>query len=155
MPADRSPTLIVADVRSRYLARPPLVVDCSVLAAVLFDEPNRAEAARALAGKDLCAPDLIADELVSVAVKKSQHGLEDVARQALVDFAELDLTRYWPDVHAQWRLSIEYGLSAYDAAFCGSRLSSGRRSPPSTSVLAARPGDWRTARPTLRPAHAA
>lgn len=117
MPAERSPRLVVAEVRGRYAARPPLVVDCSVVAAILFDEPDREAAARALAGKDLFAPELIADELVSVAVKKSRRGLEDVVRQALVDFAELELTRCRADLHAQRRLALEYGLSAYDAAY--------------------------------------
>ena len=117
MRAERVPQLIVAEVRARYAARPPLVVDCSVIAAVLFDETNREAAAQALAGKDLYAPELIADELVSVAVKKSRHGLDDVARQALVDFAELELTRCRPDVHAQWLLALKYDLSAYDAAY--------------------------------------
>lgn len=117
MRAERSPRLIVAEVRGRYAARPALVVDCSVLAAVLFDEPKRDEAARALAGKELFAPELIADELVSVAVKKSRHGLGDEVRQALADFAELDLTRWRPDVSAQWRLALELDISAYDAAY--------------------------------------
>lgn len=111
------PTLIVAEARARYIARAPLVADCSVLAAVLFDEPNRDLAAEALAGKDLFAPELIADELVSVAVEKSRHGLEDVVRQALIDFNELELTRCRTDVQAQCRLALKYDLSAYDAAY--------------------------------------
>jgi predicted nucleic acid-binding protein len=117
MRAERSPPLIVAEARGRYAARLPLVVDCSVVAAVLFGEPNRDVAAQALAGKDLYAPELLADQLVSVAVKKARHGLEDVARQALIDFAELELTRCRSDVHAQWRLALEYELSGYDAAY--------------------------------------
>jgi predicted nucleic acid-binding protein len=84
---------------------------------VLSDEPNREEATRALAGSDLYAPELIADEFVSVAVKKSRHGMEEVVRQALVDFTQLELTRCRPDVHAQWRFAMKYGLSAYDAAY--------------------------------------
>ncbi len=35
----------------------------------------------------------------------------------VVDFAELELTRCRSDVHAQWRLALEYELSAYDAAY--------------------------------------
>ena len=117
MRAERSPPLIIAEARGRYAARPPLVVDCSVLAAVLFDEPNREAAASALAGKDLFAPELLADELVSVAVKKSRHGLDEIVRQALADFAALDLTRCRSDVHAQWRLALDHDLTAYDAAY--------------------------------------
>ena len=117
MRVERSPALIVAEVRGRYATRPPLVVDCSVLAAILFDEPNRETAAHALAGKELFAPEVVADELVSVAVKKSVHGAEAVVQQALLDFTELDLTRCRADVHAQWRLALKYELSAYDAAY--------------------------------------
>ncbi len=117
MRVEHSPPLIIAEVRGRYTARPPLVVDCSVLAAILFDEPNREAAAHALAGKELFAPEVLADEFVSVAVKKSRSGSEAVVRQALVDFTELDLTRCRADVQAQWRLALEYELSAYDAAY--------------------------------------
>jgi predicted nucleic acid-binding protein len=117
MRAERAPALIVAEPRARYAARAPLVVDCSVVAAVLFDEPNRDAAVQALTGKDLFAPELLADEFVSVAVKKSRHGLESVVRQALVDFTELELTRCRCDMHAQWRLALRYDLSAYDAAY--------------------------------------
>jgi predicted nucleic acid-binding protein len=113
----RFPELVVAEVRGRYVARPPLVVDCSVLAAVLFDEPNREEAARALSGKELFAPELIADELVSVALKKSLDAPEALVLQALLDFTELELTRHRVDVTAQWRLAMKYELSAYDAAY--------------------------------------
>ena len=117
MRAERSPPLIVAEVRGRYAARPPLVVDCSVIAAVLFDEPNRDAAAHALAGKELFAPELLGDELVSVAVRKARHGMQDVAKQGLDDFAELELTRCRTDVRARWRLALQYELSAYDAAY--------------------------------------
>jgi predicted nucleic acid-binding protein len=117
MRVERATPLIVAEPQRRYAVRAPLVVDCSVIASVLFDEPNRDVAAQALAGKDLFAPELVADELVSVAVKRSQQGSELFVRQALVDFTELELTRCRTDVHAQWRLALEYDLTAYDAAY--------------------------------------
>jgi predicted nucleic acid-binding protein len=78
MGAERLAPLIIAEVRGRYAPRPPLVVDCSVVAAVLFDEPNRDVASQALAGKELFAPDLLADEFASVAVKKSRRGLQEL-----------------------------------------------------------------------------
>jgi len=117
MRAERAVALIVAEPRARYAARAPIVVDCSVVAAVLFDEPSRDAAVRALTGKDLFAPELLADEFVSVAVKKSRHGLESGVQQALVDFTELELTRCRCDLRAQWRLALQYDLSAYDAAY--------------------------------------
>ena len=117
MRAERTAALIIAEPRARYAARAPLVVDCSVVAAVLFDEPNRDAAVQALTGKDLFAPELLADEFVSVAVKRARHATESVVRQALVDFTELELTRCRCDLHAQWRLALRYDLSAYDAAY--------------------------------------
>jgi predicted nucleic acid-binding protein len=117
MGAERAVPLIVAEPRARYGARAPLVVDCSVVAAVLFDEPNRDAAVVALTGKDLFAPELLADEFVSVAVKKAHHDSISVVQQALADFTELELTRCRCDVRAQWRLAREHELSAYDAAY--------------------------------------
>ena len=43
--------IYVAEPPPAYLGRPPLVVDCSVLVAVLFQEPLRDEALRSMAGK--------------------------------------------------------------------------------------------------------
>lgn len=109
--------MIVAEPKGRYAARPAIVVDCSVLAAVLFDEPERDDAALALAHRTLHAPDLLAHELVSVAVRKSSQGMRDVAEQALADFCDLELTRSRVNPQAQRRLAVEYGISAYDAAY--------------------------------------
>ncbi len=117
MRVERGLPLIVAEPRSRYAVRAPLVVDCSVVAAILFDEPNREVAAETLTGKDLFAPELLADEFVSVAMKKSRHGLDSVVQRALTDFMELELTRCRCDLRAQWRLALQHELSAYDAAY--------------------------------------
>lgn len=117
MPAETPGELIVAEPSGTYAKRPPLVGDCSVLAAVLFDEPERDRATRALAGMELFAPFLLDHELVSVAVKKARQGLEEVVRQGLADLAELEITRRPVDVAAQWRLALDYDLSAYDAAY--------------------------------------
>ena len=117
MLAETSRELIIAEPAGTYAKRPPLVGDCSVLAAVLFDEPERNHAAEALAGMEIFAPFLIDHELVSVAVKKACQGLEEVVRQGLADFAELDITRCPVDAVAQWRIALEHGLSAYDAAY--------------------------------------
>lgn len=117
MSARRTPTLVVAEARGRYAARLPIVVDCSTLAAVLFDEPEREAALQALTGKDLFAPELLTNEFVSVAVKKSRTQPEAAVRQALNDFSELDITIHRIDVSAQWRLALEWDITAYDAAY--------------------------------------
>lgn len=117
MRADTRRELIIAEPSGSYAKHPPLVGDCSVLAAVLFDEPERSRAAEVLAGMEIFVPFLIDHELLSVAAKKARQGLEEVVRQGLFDFAELDVTRCPVDAIAQWRVAIEYELSAYDAAY--------------------------------------
>lgn len=107
----------VAEPAGRYARKPPLVVDCSVLAAVLFDEPERETAALAMAGKDLFSPDLLDHEIVSVALKKSAAGHPGLAEQALADLDALQLTRCNVDPQAQFRLAKQTGLTAYDAAY--------------------------------------
>lgn len=114
---NRSDELIVAEPAGRYARKPPLVVDCSVLAAVLFDEPSRDSAALAMAGKELFAPDLLDHEIVSVALKKSADAHAQVARQALADLAAVELTRCRVNGVAQFELAERAGLTAYDAAY--------------------------------------
>lgn len=117
MPAEPTGWPYVAEPAGRYTRYPPLVVDCSVLAAVLFDEKEREPAAMAMAGKELYAPDLLDHELVSVALKKSRAGLADVARQALIDLSDLRLTRCVVDASAQFELAQRLELTSYDAAY--------------------------------------
>jgi hypothetical protein len=75
MRADSAKTLYLAELRGRYTRNTPLVVHCSVLAAVLFDEPGLGSAALAMSGKDLYLTNLLDHEMVSVALKKVEFGL--------------------------------------------------------------------------------
>lgn len=111
--------VLVAEPPPAYLPRPPLVVDCSVLSALLFEEPARDEALRTLSGKTLHAPSLLDHELVSVALKKRKAGWPaESIDLALADYAvhciELHRTA---DVVGQYTLAVQYKLSAYDAAY--------------------------------------
>ncbi len=108
---------IVAEPRSTYRRLPPIVVDCSVLAALLFDEPEGNSAARVVAGKSLFAPWLIDHEIVSVGLKKARSGLADVAKQGLEALAGMRMTRRTANSQAQWLLARQENLSAYDAAY--------------------------------------
>ena len=117
MPAETSGTLYVAEPGGRYTPQPPLVVDCSVLAAVLFDEPERESAALTMAGKELFAPDLLDHALVSVALKKSRLGLTRIAEQALEDLAQIRLTRCAVNARTQLEMAEKLNLTAYDAAY--------------------------------------
>jgi predicted nucleic acid-binding protein len=72
-PASRT-VVHVAEPPAPYLGRPPIVLDCSVLSAVLFQEEARHDALRSIAGKTLHAPVLLSSEIVSVALKKRRGG---------------------------------------------------------------------------------
>ena len=112
------PTLIVAEPPAVYLFRPLLVVDCSVLCAVLFEEPLRDEALRHLAGKDLHAPTLLEHEVASVAAsKRRQNWPAESVAAGLVNFAAQQITLHRTDIAEQVELAQRYGLSAYDSAY--------------------------------------
>ena len=114
----RSRALHVAEPPPAYLGRPPLVVDCSVLVAVLFHEPQRIDALHALAGKALHAPFLLDHEIANVAVKKTRGGQSRaLIGDALSDYLGHDIELHRPDVQAQYALAVRHGLSAYDAAY--------------------------------------
>ncbi len=109
--------LLVAEPRNSYRTSPPIVVDCSVLAAYLFEESGREEADRILAGKALFAPWLIDHEMISVGLKKAQAGMADLADRGLERLSSLPLTRRMANSAGQWRLARRENLSAYDAAY--------------------------------------
>lgn len=112
------PVLHVAEPAAAFLTRPPIVVDCSVLSAVLFQEESREDALRIMAGRALHAPFLLASELTSVALKKSRGGCpEPRVREALALCAQQEIEFHHPEVQAQYALAVRHGLSAYDAAY--------------------------------------
>ncbi|RYF68985.1 MAG: PIN domain-containing protein [Comamonadaceae bacterium] len=116
--ASAPPVLHVAEPPPASLGRPPMVVDCSVLSAVLFEEAARDEALHIMRGKTLHAPLLLGSEIASVALKKARGGWpEAVIQDALADYTRQAIQHHQPDVHAQYALALRYGLSAYDAAY--------------------------------------
>jgi predicted nucleic acid-binding protein len=117
MPAEVRQTLYIAEPSGAYSRRNPLVVDCSVIAAMVFDEDRHDEAVAALDGQELFAPHLIDHELVNVAVNKARSGLKTTATEGLEHFAMLAITRYLVDYAAQFRTALEHDLTAYDAAY--------------------------------------
>ena len=110
--------IFVAEPPSSYLSRPPLVVDCSVLAAILFEEASRDDALSQLSGKTLHAPDLLDHELANVAAKKRQQGCpQEVVALALSDYGAQAIELHRTDAAAQYELALRYHLSGYDAAY--------------------------------------
>ncbi len=96
---------------------PPIVVDCSLLAAILFNEPSQRDAPKLLSGKSLHAPNLIDHEIISVAAKKSEAKAGDVVIKGLDGFRKLKLVRHSIDYRAQFELALSQKISAYDAAY--------------------------------------
>jgi len=110
--------LIVAEPAPRYLARPPIVADCSLVCAVLFDEAEREQAEERLGGKHLLAPSLLSHEVVNVAIKKFRRGMPaEVVERALADYAAQAIELFDTDLHGQYAIAQRYQLSAYDAAY--------------------------------------
>ena len=82
------PTLYVAEPSAAYLYQPPIVVDCSVMVAALFEEEARAQAFSLMTGKKMYAPNLLDHEMVHVAVKKIRSGWPAASvRLALASYA--------------------------------------------------------------------
>lgn len=109
--------LLVAEPPAHYRVLPPLVVDCSVLAGLLFQEEWERQAGNALEARTLHAPHLLAMELTSVALKKHRQGMGDIAGDGLAAFAQLDITLHEAQPAPVLDLAVRYQLSAYDAAY--------------------------------------
>lgn len=110
--------LYVAEPAPRYRARLPMVVDSSMVCAVLFDEAEREQAGQQLAGKQLFAPDLLSHEVVNVALNKARRGMPSQAvDQALADFVAQAIELVEVSAQAQFALAQHYKLTANDAAY--------------------------------------
>ncbi len=113
-----SRVLYVAEPAAVWLQRPPVVADCSVVAALVFAEQACDEAAALLSHKAVHAPTLLPFELVSVACKKQRAGIEAAqVAGALRDFAEQRIALHAVPPDAMAELALRYDLSAYDAAY--------------------------------------
>lgn len=110
--------LHIAEPPAAYLVRPPIVVDCSVVCGILFDEPWRAQAMSRIAGKTLYAPYLLDHEVVSVTLKKQrQNWARESITAALEDYGQYEIELRETNTAQQFDLALRYKLSAYDAAY--------------------------------------
>lgn len=98
---------------------PAKVVDASVLGVLLFGEPGAAEAFSLLQGADLYAPSLLDYELTSIARRKTLKHPEQRAQiqQALRLGLALDLKRVSVDHELALEISLQTGLTTYDASY--------------------------------------
>jgi predicted nucleic acid-binding protein len=110
--------LYVAEPPPTYQVRPPIVVDCSAICGILFDEPWRGEAISRIAARTLYAPHLLDHEVVSVALKKHrQNWSRESIASALEDYGHFQIELRDTDAAGQLELALRYKLTAYDAAY--------------------------------------
>ena len=109
--------LHVAEPPASYLQRRPLVVDCSAISGLLFQEHWQAQAVQKISDRALHAPYLLHAELASVAVKKHKQGLVQIADDGLAQFQVMDIDLHPIKVQEVVSLALRYQLSFYDAAY--------------------------------------
>ncbi|WP_296493685.1 type II toxin-antitoxin system VapC family toxin [Rhodoferax sp.] len=109
--------LYVAEPPQHYLVRPSLVVDCSVLAGLLFQEHWLVQAQARIEGHSLKAPWLLDHEIANVAVKKHRAGFTELAKEGLLAYADMDVERFETSPLDVYALATRYQLSAYDASY--------------------------------------
>jgi predicted nucleic acid-binding protein len=118
--------LFLAEPTAVWRARPALVVDCSIVVASLFDEPDADAATRALGSHALHAPTLLPFEFANVARSKSRAGAPDVRVQAaLQTFDDLRIELHPVTAARMHALALASGLTAYDAAYLALALALG------------------------------
>jgi len=110
------PILYVAEPPAQYLVRAPMVLDCSALAGIVFQEPWKDEALQRIAGRNLHAPSLLNYEITSVALKKMRRG-ERHAADGLEQAMGMDVELHNINLQEVCELALRYQLSAYDGAY--------------------------------------
>lgn len=111
--------ILVAEPGRNYWPKPPVVVDSSVIAAIVFDEVEQEEARMTLAGKQPVAPDLLRFEITNVGMNRLRQGksrLEE-ALEGLEHFDALAIEFAGIVPAPVLRMAARYKLSAYDASY--------------------------------------
>lgn len=113
------PTLRIAESPAAYCHRPRLVIDASVLIAVLFGESEFEQANSLLVGRALVAPHLLDLEVASAALKKvRRENLPLSSIKAILEiYVRLPIERHPIEADAVLELAARYRLTAYDAAY--------------------------------------
>ncbi len=109
--------LYVAEPPAKYLVRLPVVIDCSVIAGLIFQEPWQAEAQARIADRTLHAPHLLDSEIAHVALKKYRGGAMELAVAGLTEYSEMIILTHPVKAAEAFELATRYNLSAYDAAY--------------------------------------
>lgn len=96
------------------------VIDASVAGAIIYQEDRKGEALALVLGAALYAPSLLPYELLSIARTKSVREPNEADNIALALFSasiEVDVTLVDVDYTEILRLSLQTGLSTYDAGY--------------------------------------
>ena len=109
--------LYVAEPPMAFLERCPLVVDCSTLSGLMYQEHWQAEAAQRISDRALHAPHLLDSEMASVATKKHRQGFAQIADDGLAQYLAMDIELHSIKAQDVVLLALRYQLSAYDAAY--------------------------------------
>jgi predicted nucleic acid-binding protein len=98
---------------------PVKVVDASVIAAIVFGEPDAERAATLIGNAELVAPPLLRFEVTNTAWKKIKRHVKqaDLIRAGLRLALELDIDYVDVDHEAVLDLAVEKGMTAYDASY--------------------------------------
>jgi len=96
-----------------------MVVDASVVAAIIFGEPEAPRARQMLTGAELQAPGLLHYELANIARNKAvaAPGQQALVAQQLRDGLAFDVRLDGVHLPAVLGLALETGLTAYDASY--------------------------------------
>ena len=109
--------LYIAEPPAADLARPPLVVDCSLISGLVFNEHWQVLASERIVNRALHAPFLLQAEMASVAVKKSRQAQQQIAQEGMVLFQSMDISLHPLRALEVVALALRYQLSGYDAAY--------------------------------------
>lgn len=98
---------------------PAKVVDASVVAAIVFGEPEAERAAALIDNAELVAPPLLRFEMTNIAWKKIRRHVKqaDLIAAGLRLALELDIGYVEVDHEAVLDLAVEKGVTAYDASY--------------------------------------
>ena len=116
--SSRPSVAYVAEPPAVYRFRPPVVIDCSVFIALLFEEPTFETARQLVADRALHAPWLLDHEIAGVADKKRRAGASaEVVETAVALYAGFDVTLHRATPAETLAIASAYAISAYDAAY--------------------------------------
>jgi predicted nucleic acid-binding protein len=109
----------IAEPLLAYWPKPPAIVDCNLVAAIVFDEERQVEALAALGGKHPVAPTLLRYEMANVAMNKLRRRecQLDEALEGLGHFDAFAIDLAEVALAPVLQLADRYQLSAYEAAY--------------------------------------